>query len=152
MWSVAVTAPNCEHKAVLNLERQGFTTYLPRMRERHKIAPLFPRYLFVDIIDRWHNILGTIGINGLLMNGEKPANLKNQVIDHIRAQENSDGVIDLRREHFKKGQKLRVLKGWARDQIVIYAGMDAHYREVVLMHILGGEVKLQFSREDLIAV
>ena len=56
-WFVVQAQPNAEHKAVAHLNRQGFTTYLPRYlkRRRHArrmdvvAAPLFPRYLFVSI-------------------------------------------------------------------------------------------------------
>ena len=54
-WYVAQTHAQAEAKALLNLARQGFQSYLPQYvkRRRHARrvewvkAPLFPRYLFV---------------------------------------------------------------------------------------------------------
>ena len=37
-WFVAHTQPNAEARAVLNLERQGFATYLPRYLKRRRHA------------------------------------------------------------------------------------------------------------------
>ena len=56
-WYVVHTHPRAEAKALLNLDRQGFSCYLPRYlkRRRHArrletvAAPLFPRYLFVAL-------------------------------------------------------------------------------------------------------
>jgi transcriptional antiterminator RfaH len=56
-WYVVQTQINAEAKAARNLLRQGFAIYLPRYLKRRsharKIekvpAPLFPRYLFVQI-------------------------------------------------------------------------------------------------------
>ena len=65
-WYVVQSQPNAERKAVMHLERQGFTTYLPRYLKRRRHArrveivgaPLFPRYLFVGIdltMQRWRS-------------------------------------------------------------------------------------------------
>jgi len=56
-WYVAQTQPQAEFRAVANLERQGFETYLPRYLKRRRHArrietikaPLFPRYVFVRV-------------------------------------------------------------------------------------------------------
>jgi transcriptional antiterminator RfaH len=71
-WYVVHTHPHAEAKAAAHLERQGYSTYLPRYlkcrRHARRIeivpAPLFPRYLFVTIDrlrQRWRSIQSTVG-------------------------------------------------------------------------------------------
>ena len=79
-WAVVTTQPKAEHRALNHLEWQGFTAYAPKEktvrvihgRKVHGWRWLFPRYLFVDIVDQWHVLLSTIGINDVLMTGEAP--------------------------------------------------------------------------------
>ena len=77
-WYVAHTQPHAENKAAVHLGRQGFVTYLPRYlkRRRHArrvdvvSAPLFPRYLFVQIdtaVQRWRSIYSTFGVSQLVV-------------------------------------------------------------------------------------
>ena len=83
-WYVVHTHPRAEAKALLNLDRQGFTCYLPRYlkRRRHArrvetvAAALFPRYLFVDLdlaTQQWWPIRSTFGVADLVFNGGQPA-------------------------------------------------------------------------------
>jgi hypothetical protein len=46
-WLLLYTKARAESWADINLRKQGFTTLLPRVRQRGGFAPLFPRYLFV---------------------------------------------------------------------------------------------------------
>src|SRR3546814_4907858 len=56
-WYVAQTQAQGEERARLNLERQGFRTYLPRYRRERRHArrrdvvqaPLFPGYIFIEL-------------------------------------------------------------------------------------------------------
>ena len=56
-WCAAFTKPRQEEVASENLTRQGFRTYLPRLKQPKRrrdrwievIEPLFPRYLFVEL-------------------------------------------------------------------------------------------------------
>ena len=70
-WYLVHTRPNSERKAEINLEAQGFKTFLPQIdrtiRHARRLTtvrrPLFPRYLFVCLDigrDRWLSINGTI--------------------------------------------------------------------------------------------
>ena len=103
------TQPNAESKAVAHLARQGFATYLPRYlkRRRHArrvdvvAAPLFPRYLFVEIdmaVQRWRSIYSTIGVSQLVCNGDVPAPVPDQVITMLKDREDAAGFIHLDRE------------------------------------------------------
>src|SRR5450631_1540085 len=122
-WYVAQTQPNAESKAVAHLGRQGFVTYLPRYlkRRRHArrvdvvAAPLFPRYLFVEIdtaVQPWRSIYSTIGVSHLICSGDAPTPVSNQVVTSLKGREDAAGFIQLDyRQQFRVGDKIRVLDG-----------------------------------------
>ncbi|WP_340119169.1 transcription termination/antitermination NusG family protein [Pelagibius sp. 7325] len=79
-WYVAQTQTQAEDRARFNLERQGFTTYLPRYRRERSHARrretvralLFPGYIFVEFALEsapWRSINGTFGISHLVCQG-----------------------------------------------------------------------------------
>ena len=61
-WAVARLAPHQERLALYHLDRAGFQTYLPRLRERRishgrKIEvrpPLLPGYCFLTVEAQWY--------------------------------------------------------------------------------------------------
>ena len=56
-WYLLASKPREEKRARINLEQQGYTTYLPLVQRasrrggKHsvRIEPLFPRYLFIQL-------------------------------------------------------------------------------------------------------
>src|SRR4249919_1288886 len=94
-WSVAQTETRREGTAASFLADQGYTTYLPRIRIIHKrIVPLFPSYLFVRIVDRWWSVNQTIGVIQLLTAGDAPAQVRDGIVEAIRAKERG-GIVRL---------------------------------------------------------
>jgi transcriptional antiterminator RfaH len=162
-WYVAQTQANAENKAVAHLARQGFATYLPRYlkRRRHArrvdvvAAPLFPRYLFVEInmaVQRWRSIYSTVGITRLVCNGEYPAPVPEQVVDLLRGRENTSGFIQLdHRPKFKTGDKIRILEGAFYDCLGIYDGMPDRDRVGILLDLLGRKVRVVLDAEVIAA-
>ncbi len=162
-WYVAQTQANAENKAVAHLARQGFATYLPRYlkRRRHArrvdvvAAPLFPRYLFVEInmaVQRWRSIYSTVGITRLVCNGEHPAPVPEQVVDVLKSRENTSGFIQLdHRPKFKTGDKIRILEGAFYDCLGIYDGMPDRDRVGILLDLLGRKVRVVLDAEVIAA-
>src|SRR3546814_15823665 len=83
-WYVAQTQAQGEERARLNLERQGFRTYLPRYRRERRHArrrdvvkaPLFPGYIFIELDleqSPWRSINGTFGVTRLVCHPHTPA-------------------------------------------------------------------------------
>src|ERR1700736_5521886 len=103
-WYVVQTQVNAEAKAARNLVRQGFEIYLPRYLKRRSharkiekvAAPLFPRYLFVQVdmeTQRWRSIQSTFGVSRLVTNGSDPAPVEREVLRVLRAKEDQSGFI-----------------------------------------------------------
>src|ERR1043166_6531453 len=95
-WCVVHTQPHRELRAGVHLRNQGYRVFLPLHRNtvRHArqfriaLAPLFPRYLFVEILvgrDRWSCIRGTYGVSSLIMDGERPRAVPNGVVESLLA-------------------------------------------------------------------
>src|SRR6516162_9967611 len=106
LWYVVQTQINAEAKAARNLLRQGFEVYLPRYlkhrshaRKIEKVAaPLFPRYMFVNIdvaTQRWRSVQSTFGVSHLVLNGSEPARVAGAVIDALKAREDASGFVKL---------------------------------------------------------
>ena len=86
-WWVVQTESQREHIVRLLLMRHGFVTYAPRIKHHGRIGWLFPTYLFVGARERFYPILWTPGVVRLLMCGEHPAALPEDVVANIRKRE-----------------------------------------------------------------
>ena len=162
-WYVVQTQPNAESKAVAHLERQGFATYLPRYlkRRRHArrvdvvAAPLFPRYLFVEIdtaIHRWRSIYSTIGVSQLVCTGDVPTPVPGHVVIMLKDREDAAGFIQIDRQpQFRVGDKIRVLEGLFSDCLGLYDGMPDRDRVAVLLDLLGRKVRVLLNAEAVAA-
>jgi transcriptional antiterminator RfaH len=143
-WAVITTHPQCERRALRHLEWQGFKCYAPREkvirvrrgRKVDHVRYLFPRYLFVWIVDQWHALLGTFGVSKILMNGDVPSRLPDKWINGMRARE-LDGLITLPKDRFKIGEQVRVTGGLFEGHFGLYQGMTSRQREVILLGTLG---------------
>ena len=104
-WYIAQIKPNSYHSATQNLERQGFETFLPKMKITQKKENkfffknvyVFPGYMFVYFdphIISWIKINSTYGVSKILTFNKKPAVIS------------SDLILEL-----KKGMKLIVIQG-----------------------------------------
>jgi transcriptional antiterminator RfaH len=162
-WYVVQTQTNAENKAVAHLARQGFATYLPRYlkRRRHArrvdvvAAPLFPRYLFVEIdmaVQRWRSIYSTVGVSRLVCNGELPASVPDRVVDLLKKREDTSGFIRLdHRPKFKTGDRIRIVEGAFYDCLGIYDGMPDRDRVGILLDLLGRKVRVLLDAEAIAA-
>ena len=162
-WYVVQTRPNAESKAVAHLGRQDFVTYLPRYlkRRRHArrvevvTAPLFPRYLFVEIdmaIQRWRSIYSTIGVSRLVCTGDVPTPVPGHVVAMLKDREDAAGFIQLeRRPQFRVGDEIRVCEGILSDRLGLYDGMPDRDRVAVLLDLLGRKVRVLLDAEAVTA-
>jgi transcriptional antiterminator RfaH len=153
-WYVAQTHPNAERKAVAHLARQGFVTYLPRYlkRRRHArridtvAAPLFPRYLFVQIdmaAQRWRSVYSTLGVSQLVGHGDTPAVVADRVISALIAREDATGHIHLdQRPALRAGDRIQVVDGAFADCLGLYEGMRDCDRVAILLDLLGRKVRV----------
>lgn len=158
-WYLVQTQINAEARAARNLLQQGFEIYLPRYLKRRsharKIekvpAPLFPRYMFVQIdmaAQRWRSIQSTFGISHLVLQGSDPARVAPDVINSLKARQDDDGYVKLdRRPKFAPGEKVRVLAGVFAENFGLFDGMADRERVAILLDLLGRKVRVSLEAE-----
>lgn len=162
-WYVVQTQAQGESRAELNLARQGFQPFLPRVRKRRRHArrselvraPLFPGYIFVRLdreAARWRSINGTFGVRQLICQGERPLPLPDAVIAEIHARQDEEGLVRLDPPPFAPGQKLRIEAGTFSDLTGLFAEMADRERVVLLLELLGRRVPVRVPLTDVSAV
>jgi transcriptional antiterminator RfaH len=158
VWSVAYSHPNQERKAVSHVSNLGLDIFFPRIQTRKVVRgtrqwieePLFPRYFFVCVADQWRSLLSAVGVAGVIMSGDKPANVPEKIVSDIKHRCNRDGVYVPYRFRFQTGQRVRVERGALKGHFGIYRGMRSEDRADVLINMLGAMVHASFLEGDLI--
>lgn len=162
-WYVVYTHARSEKQALTNLHRQGFSAYLPlhlkRRRHARRIdwvpSPLFPRYLFVEMdIKRtcWHVINSTIGVIRLFTQGHLPTPVPTGIVEDIQTHEDETGMVVLNPAHsLKKGDMVRITAGAMYDHIGFFDCTDDNKRVVILLNLLGREVKVRLPATTISA-
>jgi len=159
-WYVIHTKPRQEQRALLNLEQQGYTCYLPllaieKMR-RGVLAlisePLFSRYLFICLDSgqsgqSWSPIRSTQGVSRLVTFGAEPAKVHAELISALRAQDALLRETPVRL--FSSGDAVRIVDGPFAGLQAIYQMADGERRAMVLIEILGKPSKLTLDPGSL---
>jgi transcriptional antiterminator RfaH len=162
-WYVVSTHARAEHKAAWHLANQGFNAYLPQYLKRRRHArrvdmvraPLFPRYLFVELDlerDRWRAVSSTIGVSHVISGGETPLAVPDGVIDDIRLREDTTGMVPVAREaRFRKGDKIQIVGGAMIDHVGLFECPSDQDRVVLLLDLLGRQVRVRVPLESVAA-
>lgn len=162
-WYVVHTRAGAELLAQGHLERQGFATYMPRYlktrrharRTSQVPAPLFPRYLFVrfDAANApWRSINGTHGVSHLVCMGTRPSAVPRGVVSEIRARESEDGFVGIQEPvGFESGDVVQVTGGPLAQQTGVFQNINDDHRVVILLSMLGREMKVTLGREAVAA-
>lgn len=96
-WILLYTKPRAEAWAEINLRKDGFTTLLPRIRQRTGFTALFPRYLIAGCQeDAVTAVLpGAVGILYVVHSGDAPAEVPADVIAELRGRMDARGIVSL---------------------------------------------------------
>ncbi len=163
-WYVVHSQPSAEPKATWHLRNQGYEVYLPRYLKKTRHArrtmmtprPLFPSYLFVAMdleVTRWRAIRSTVGVAGLVCAGERPAPVPVGVVEQIRRFEDENGMVrPPKPDSLIKGQKVEIADGAFEGLIGLVDGMSDEARVILLLDLLGREVRIRLPVELVRAV
>ena len=157
-WYLVRALLGREILAAQHLERQGFTTFLPKQmktvrharRIRVALAAFFPGYLFIRLDldrDRWRSVNGTVGVSHLVSQGERPAAAPPGVVEALI--EASDERDVLAGPPLQVGQTVRITAGAFADQLAVIERLDDAGRVRVLLDIINGRVPIDTRREYL---
>jgi transcriptional antiterminator RfaH len=153
-WYLVYAKPRQEDVARSNLERQGFETYLPRIRQARKrlgrrvllIEPMFPRYLFIRLdtdTDNWAPIRSTLGVSALVRFGPYPTPVPDDLIALLRAREDPQGIQQLPPPQFRRGETLHIADGVMSGYEAIFQARSGRDRVVVLLDIMGKQTRVE---------
>jgi transcriptional antiterminator RfaH len=162
-WYAVFTKPRKEGVARDNLERQGFTAYLPRIRQpRHRrgqwveaIEPLFPRYLFVQLRLGVHDISpirSTLGVTGLVRFGLEPALVPQGLVEALMVREDpSRGCHLPQRDLFQRGDRVTIVSGPFAGIEAIFEAPSGQGRVVLLLDLLGRANRVRLATDQIIS-
>jgi len=157
-WFAVHTQPGAEAKAEAHLRNQGFGTFVPRYARRRSHArrietvraPLFPRYLFVELdLDRspWRSVDGTVGVVSLVRAGDRPAPVPHGVVEELMASAGGNGLVRLPPPpRLAPGQSVRITDGPLCERIGLVDGMTDQGRVALLLDLLGRKVRVVVDR------
>ena len=156
-WYLVYAKPRQETIAQMNLERQGYSAYLPLVRQprRHKgrmisvVAPMFPRYLFIQLdqhTDNWGPIRSTFGVVSIVRFGQAAATVPDDLIELLRSRDDDSGIQVLPIEQYRHGAKVRITEGGFAGYEGIFVAHSGRDRVTVLLQVLGRHTR---ARVDL---
>jgi transcription antitermination factor NusG len=159
-WCCAQIEQSHDRLAWHCLTLAGYKIYQPLLREprrshgRKIIAtpPLFPGYLFVWVVRGWWDARWAAGVRRLVMDGEIPARVPDAVIAEIKSRERN-GFVELPKPRgLAPGTRVRVIGGPLQNQIGLLGALRAHERVLVLLHLLGGQQRVELARSAIEAI
>jgi len=154
-WYAVYTRPRQEHIALPNLERQGFTCFLPmaenpyqrRTWEKPRVEPLFPRYMFLHAVPQEQNLAAvrsTRGVVGLVRAGIELIRVPERIIAAIQARIHPEtGLIRLDPAPVEAGDPVRVFDGPFAGAMGILKERCSQTRSLLLLSILGRETTVE---------
>ncbi|MDP6351395.1 MAG: transcriptional activator RfaH [Alphaproteobacteria bacterium] len=163
-WFAVHTKAHREQQALDNLSRQGFEAWLPQYQKNRRHAgraetvtrPLFPRYLFVAVditAERWRAILSTYGVAGLIGTADGPLPAPEGVVEALKERADAAGLFTIHRAlSFKAGDTIRVAAGPMRDLEGLFEAKTDSERVVILLRLLGRDVRVTVSSIDIEAL
>ena len=159
-WYVVHCRANSERRAETNLLRQKYEVWLPMYHKTRRHArrvetvlrPLFPRYLFVRLdlsSEPWRPILSTFGVHTIVSGADGPLPIGDDVVAALQARAGEGGVFDIARSVIKFGDQVRVQGGPMADLEGIFEAELDSDRVMILLKLMGREVRVSVSGGDV---
>lgn len=157
-WLVVQIKPNSHIIAARNLERQGYETFLPKMKATikkdnkfiNKDVFVFPGYLFVGIDlqnSNWTKINNTYGVAKVLVFNGKPSKISLDLIIALktRYEANINPKIE---ENLKKGDTIKFNRGPFVNLIAKIEALDDKNRIWVVLEEMGRFKRLKIQQAE----
>ncbi|MFV2056905.1 MAG: transcription/translation regulatory transformer protein RfaH [Thiohalomonadales bacterium] len=152
-WYVIQTKPRQERIAQENLDRQGFSCYLPLINEWRKIrgkkilseVPLFPNYVFsyIDLyLSNCAPIRSTRGVNAMVRFGNEIIAVPDGVIDTMK-QYSQTQLAQPELTQYSHGQQVHIDGGPFRGLQAIFIKACGQERALLLLEMLGKKQQIE---------
>jgi len=159
-WYLIFTRSKSELRAQENLDRQGFITYMPVVKNNRKrcgvdvkyTEAFFSRYLFINLDskhDNWAPINSTIGVSKLVRFGSLPANVPEKLIESLRLNEDNAGFQQVMSQKLKPGDNVDIIDGLFTGHQGIYQQPKSSDRIVILLDIIGKNTQVILNMNEL---
>lgn len=159
-WFAVNTNPSAEARACLNLERQGWRTFCPKVsrtirsgrRVKTEPRPLFPGYVFVALDlrkDAWRSVNGTFGVRTIVECGGRPSAVPEPLLNALMDMIGAGDCIDFT-SLCAVGDQVRFLAGPFAHLIGSLEHLDGNGRVRVLVSLFGRETEVHARASDLI--
>ncbi len=150
LWYAVHSRPKQEHRALENLQNQGYEAWLPmitleklrRGRLTEVVEPMFSRYLFIRLDTEhtnWSPIRSTLGVSRLVSFGNRPAPISDVLIQTLRSMPERPPEKLL-----QPGQAVRMVDGPLKGLDGVYQQADGEQRAMVLIDLM--------SKQHLVSV
>lgn len=154
-WVIVQIKPNSYNMAVRNLERQGFETFVPKMKVTtrkenrfiYKDAYVFLGYMFVCVdVQRgnWTKIKNTYGVSKLLVFNNKPCVISHEIIMELKDRYEVN-ITPSYKETYKKGDFVKFRGGPFFDLIAKIEEFGNKNSIYVLLEFMGSYKKLKLN-------
>lgn len=161
VWFLVQAKPNMVPRAKLNLERQGFRTFVPQIRStkrrddkfEQRKGPLFPGYIFVQLDPDtcpWRKINSTFGVAKLVsFTRDRPAKVPRELITDLRSRFSPE--FDVAAEmHLQEGEAVHVTRGPFAGLLARVEQVAANDRIWVLLDFMGRETRVQTEKRNVL--
>lgn len=159
-WYLAQLKPGGFERAVTNLARQGYESFMPLREEARRRAgrwnkslrPLFPGYLFVKVPDnkrQWQSINATYGVSRLVaLESGRPTPVAPRLVLELRNRMSANGLLQPVAD-LKTGDLVRVVSGPFYDVLAKIEAVPEQGRIYVLLDLMGRYVKTELAASDV---
>ena len=159
-WYLIYSKSQQERIALENLERQGYTAYLPLMRVRRRrqgryvrrVEPMFPRYLFIRLSesrDNWGPIRSTIGVANMVRFGTRPARVPDELLVAMKAREDESGLQRSEAPELQPGDRVRIVEGVMAGYEAIFELKSGRERVSLLLEIANTTARVHVNFRDV---
>ena len=162
-WYVIQTKPSRECVAEVNLRRQGYEVYMPRMvhsvwrrgQSSQCVVPLFPRYLFLQLSEgcqALNPVRSSIGVTSIVRFGARYAIVPDRIITELRLRADPESGLHrlANRCVLTRGASVRITTGPFEGLDGVFEREAGSARVVVLLNLLGQDAPVRI-RADFVA-
>jgi len=152
-WYVLYTKPKWEKKVAEKLNQIGIECYCPTVtqvkqwsdRKKKVVVPLFNSYVFVQLPEIEKNSVFTVpGVIRYLFWLGKPAVVRDEEINIIKASLQSSDVIDISVSSIQVGDKIKLESGaFSNQDAIVQEVSKTHY--ILILESLGCILKVKYK-------
>jgi transcriptional antiterminator RfaH len=155
LWYAVHSRPKQEHRALENLQNQGYEAWLPmitleklrRGRVTEVVEPMFSRYLFIRLDmehTNWTPIRSTLGVSRLVSFGNRPAPIADALIQALRQ------LPERPPERlFQVGQDVTFIDGPLKGLQGVYQAESGEARAMILVELMSKQHLITANVRDL---